>query len=335
MTFTHLIRKYIWLIALLAIASYLYFFRFCSASISPSNKEFAVTDTSSITNITIGNDSTLIKLNRTNKGWILNDNYKTRSEAIKALMNVIVRIDAKSPIPKTVNDSLTSALESNGIKVNIYNGESFLKGYSILATQTYKLGTIGKLNSSEIAFALQLVGFKGDVASLFVLDPDYWKSNRLFIADLSQIARIDVEIPNAPEKSFAVSLDNEGIHLKATYFDRSIEKFDTTGLARFIFSLTDLSFEKLLSKSSAEERAAIVMSQPEQIFTITLASGIKLVLKTYPIPVDEYRDEFGRTVKFDLNRLYISFNNDAIIAIANYTVFDPVLKDLSSFRLKN
>jgi biopolymer transport protein ExbD len=99
--------------------------------------------------------------------------------------------------------------------------------------------------------------------------------------------------------------------------------------------LSDLSYERLLNKSSAEEKAAIVLSQPEQIFTITLTNRNKIVLKTYPIPIDEYRDEFGRTVKFDLNRLYISFNNDAIIAIANYVAFDPVLKDLSSFRLKN
>lgn len=335
MTVAVFIRKYIWLVALFAIAIYLYIFHFNSGTINPSNKEFALTDTSSITSITFGNDSAMIKLNKTNEGWMLNENFKTREDAVKALLNVLTRINVGVPISNTIHDSLASSLESKGIKVNIYSGEEVVKSFSIGTTKTLNLGAIGKLKGSRMAFTLQTPGFKGDVSSLFILDSDYWKSNRLFIAEISQIARIDVETPNNPEKSFSVSLDKKGIHLKASYFDRNIERFDTASLANFVICLTDLSFERLLGKSSTAERAAIVLSQPEQIFTITLTNNIKLTLKTYPIPVDEYRDEFGRTVKFDLNRLYISFNNDAIIAIANYTVFDPVLKDLSSFRIKN
>lgn len=335
MTAIVFIRKYIWFIVLLAVGIYLYAFHYKSGTINPSSKEFAVTDTSSITSITIGNDSAMIKLTRNHNGWMLNNNFKTRDDAVKALLNVLTRIDAGNPIPKSVNDSLNSVLESKGLKVSIYEDERVLKTYSVHSTQTLNLGAIAKLVGSEVAFTVQIPGFKGDIASLFVLDPDYWKSNKLFIADINQIAHIEVETPNNPEKSFSVSLDSKGIHLKATFFDRNIERFDTASLANFVVCLTDLSYERLLSKSSKEERAAIVMSQPDQIFTITLINKVKLVLKTYPIPVDEYRDEFGRTVKFDLNRLYISFNNDAIIAIANYTVFDPVLKDLASFRIKN
>ncbi len=335
MTVIVFIRKYIWFIALFAIAIYLYIFHFSSGTINPSNKNFGVIDTSEITSISFGNDSLSINLNRTNEGWMLNGNYKTRSDAVKALLNVITRIEAGIPVAKTVSDSLGKALEAKGTKVNIFKNEKIIKSYTIHFTETLKLGAIGKLKSSKMCFTLQIPGFKGNIASLFVLDPDYWKSNRLFIAEISQIARIDVEIPNSPEKSFSVSLDKKGIHLKASYFDRNIEKFDTASLANFVLCLTDLSFDKILGKTSTSERAAIVLSQPDQIFTITLTNNNRLVLKTYPIPVDEYRDEFGRTIKFDLNRLYISFNNDAIIAIANYTAFDPVLKDLSSFRFKN
>ncbi len=334
MTLRVFIRKYLWYIALIGIAIYLYLFHFSSGT-NPSNKEFAVADTSKITTITMSSDSMSISLNRIDKVWMLNNSFLIRDDAVKALMNVLTCIGAGSPVPNAVSDSLTALVTSKGIKVEIYNGEKIEKKYTILSTETLNLGTIGKLNNSRIAFTLQIPGFKGDISSLFVLDPDYWKSNRLFIADVRQIARIDVEIPNNPEKSFSVSLDEKGIQLKATYYDRYIERFDTTGVENFIMGLAGLTFERFLSKSSIEERAAIILSQPEQIFTITLTNNKRLVLKTFPIPVDEYRDEFGRTVKFDLNRLYISFNNDAILAIATYMVFDPVLKDLSSFGMKN
>ena len=335
MTVKLFIQKYLWYIALLGTAIILILFRFSSGTVNSSNKKFAVTDTSKITNITIGNDSMSISLNRTGNVWMLNNSSLVRDDAVKALMNVLINLSAGSPLPKVVCDSLTSMVEIKGTKIELYNGKDVLKSFSILSTKTLNLGAIGKLEKSRIAYTLQIPGFKGDIASLLLIEPDYWKSNRLFIAEINQISNIDVETPNSPEKSFSVSLDEKGIHLRATYFDRNIDRFDTVSVQDFIMGLTDLTFERLLSKSSTEERAAILLSQPEQIFTITLTNSKRLVLKTFPIPVDEYRDEFGRTVKFDLNRLYISFNNDAILAIATYMVFDPVLKDLSNFGIKN
>jgi hypothetical protein len=329
------IKKYLWLVILVCIALYFLIFQYKSGTINPSSKNFAIADTTSIDKIILSNDSIIITLNRGEKGWLLNNSFTTRSDAIRVLMNVLTLIEIKSPLPKVVSDSLTQLVSSKGLNIELYNGDKSLKKYSVISTNTFGLGSIGKLKNSRIAFTLQLPGFKGNLAKVFVLDPDYWKSNRLFIADVSQLSRIDVEIPNNPEKSFSVSLDSNGIHLKATYFDKNIVQFDTSSVVGFVLGLTRLSYEKVLNKSTLEDRAAIVLSQPEQIFTITLLNGNRLVLKTYRIPVDEYRDEFGRTVKFDLNRLYISFNHDAILAIATYMVFDPVLRDISSFRLKN
>jgi hypothetical protein len=334
MTINVFIRKYLWFVVLIGIAIYLYFFHFSSGTIDPSSKKFAIVDTSKVTSISISRDSTIISLNKTSRGWIFNNGISTRENSVEALMNVLISIDAGSPLPRAITDSLSSVIESEGIKVEIYCGEDLEKSYSVLFTSKFNIGAIGKLTTSSKGFMLHIPGFKGDIISLFVLDPDYWKSNKLFIAEINQIASIGVEIPNNPEKSFLVSLDENGIQLKSTYFDKNIEGFDKVAVENFIMGLTNLTFERFLSKTSPEERAAILLSQPEQIFTITLTNSKKLVLKTYPIPVDEYRDEFGRTIKFDLNRLYISFNNDAILAVATYMVFDPVLKDISSFRLK-
>ena len=335
MTFKFFAKRYLWLIVLFCIALYSVIFQYKSGTINPASKNFAVADTSVIDKIVLSNDSIAITLNRSEKGWLLENSFTTRADAIRALMNVLALIEIKSPLPNVVSDSLTELVSKKGLNVELFIGSDNVKNYSIISTKTMGLGTIGKLKKYRKAFTLQLPGFKGNLAKVFVLDTDYWKSNRLFIADIRQMSRIDVEIPNNPEKSFSVSLDQKGIHLRATYFDRNIEQFDTSRVVEFMLGLTRLSYEKTLNKSTIEDRAAIVLSQPEQIFTITLHNGNRLVLKTYRIPVDEYRDEFGRTVKFDLNRLYISFNNDAILAIATYMVFDPVLKDLSSFRLKN
>ncbi|MHC1705257.1 MAG: hypothetical protein AB9846_15230 [Tenuifilaceae bacterium] len=329
------IVRYGWFVLLLLIAIYYLIFRYNSGTIKPSSKDFAVKDTSSITTIVLTQDSVNISLDRTEKGWLINNSFNARPNSVQSFLNVIARLDTRSPLPKSVSDSLFEVMDLSGINVKIYADSRIIIEYKIYSTNALGLGTIGKLNDSKLGFALQLRGFKDDIYSLFILDPEYWKSNKLFIANINQISKIDVEIPEKPEKSFSITLDEKDIKLRATYFDKNLERFDTARVVNFIMNLTDLSYEKLLSKSSVEDKAAIVLSEPNQIFTITLRNMNKLVLKTYPIPIDEYRDEFGRTIKFDLNRLYISFNNDAIIAIASYMAFDPVLQDLSSFRVKN
>lgn len=327
--------RYSWFFALLVIAGYFLLFRYKHGTINPSIKEFAVKDTSSITSFILSNDSIKLTLNRTEKVWLLNNSYKIRSGAVQSFFNVINRLKASSPIPKSVADSLEEEIDSKGINVKVFDNENIIKEYNVYSTNTLNLGTIGKLKDADVGFTLQIIGFNDDISRLFVLDQDYWKSNKLFIADINQISKIDVEIPDNPEKSFSITLSEKNIQLKATYFDKTMDAFDTSRVVNFIMGLTNLSFDKLLNKSTLEDRAAIVLSQPSQIFTISLINKNKLVLKTYPIPIDEYRDEFGRTIKFDLNKLYISFNNDAIIAVASYLVFDPVLKDLSSFQKKH
>jgi len=327
--------RYIWLILLVGVALYFLLFRFSTGTIDPTEKSFAVSDTSSITDIVLSNDSTSISLNRTEKGWLLDNSYNVRLGAVQSFLNVIVRLQVRSPLPKSVSDSLVQLMDTKGLNVKIYRESTIIKEYNIFPTQTLGLNTIGRIKDVEIGFSLQLLGYKDEIFPLFVMDPDYWKSNKLFIADIKQIAKINVEIPDHPEQSFSIAITDKNIQLKATYFDERIEKFDTSRVISFILGITNLSYDKLLSKSTLADRAAIVLSQPNQIFTITLLNKNKLVLKTYPIPIDGYRDEFGRTIKFDLNKLYISFNNDAIIAIASYLVFDPVLRDLSSFRKKN
>ena len=327
--------RYSWFLLLVVIAIYYLFFRSIPGTLKSSWKAFAVKDTASISSVILSNDSSSLMLSRSDKGWILNNSYSTRPEAIQALFNVIVRLDSRSPLPRSVSDSLNQLIQSKGINIKILDNTNIIKEYNLFTTKTLGLGTIGRIKDAEVSFSLELIGFHDDIYSLFVLEPDYWKSNKLFVATLDQISNVEVEIPENPEKSFAISLNKDGINLKAAYFDKKIEKFDTGKVISFLYNLTNLSYEKLLKKKSIEEKAAIVLSQPNQIFTISLTNGNKLVLKTYPIPIDEYRDEFGRTIKFDLNKLYISFNNDAIIAVASYMVFDPVLKDLSSFRLKN
>jgi len=119
MTARIVIKRYLWLLVLFGIAIYFFIFHNKSGTINPASKSFSITDTSSINKIILSNDSVTITLNRTDKGWLLNNSFTTRADAIKALMNVLTLIDIGSPLPKVVSDSLSALTSSKGLRVEV------------------------------------------------------------------------------------------------------------------------------------------------------------------------------------------------------------------------
>jgi len=299
-------------------------------------KGFAVADTAAITTIVFANDTVDITLSAGEQGWMLNGTNTVNTNALCALKNVLCNLRPKAPIPTSVSDSLVETIARNGLLVTLKSENRVIREYYIYPTTKFNMGCAGLIKGSKQGYILELPGFRGDIAKLFVVDTDYWKSNRILPRGFETISRVDVEIPDAPEKSFRLSFDSRrNVTLRAIYYNQRIAGFDTAAAKRFVKRLTGLSYERVAQFAADEDRVALLMSQPTRIFTIKFNDSTSLVIKTYPIPVDEHLDEFGRTVNFDLNRLYVSLPSDSTITVATYMVFDPVMKDIADFRIKN
>lgn len=299
-------------------------------------KDFAVADTASITSIAFANDTINITLSAGEQGWMLNGSNTVNANALNAIKNVLYNLQAKAPIPTSISDSLKKTIARNGLLVTLWAQDRVIREFYIYPTTKFNIGCVGLIKGCKQGYILELPGFKGDIAKLFVVHPDYWKSNRILPRGIETISQVDVEIPDAPEKSFRLSFDSRrNVTLRAIYFNQRIAAFDTAAAKRFVTRLTGLSYERVAHFAADEDRVALLMSQPTRIFTIKFNDSTNLVIKTYPMPVDEHLDEFGRTVNFDLNRLYVSLHGDSTIVVATYMVFDPVLKDIVNFKIKN
>lgn len=324
------ILRYWWFFALIAVAAYLLLFRVGNGTISSSEREFAIADTAAITRITISGSSEGVVLERRGNQWLANGASAVSPKVMATFLMAASRIEAGAPLTSSVADSILPKVKTEGVDVKFFSGRRMVRGYKVLSTSFGGNEAIGLANNASNCFRLKVTGSKGNAADFFVANSNFWQSNVLLPTNHEPVESVTVEIPSNQSLSFQVT-SKPNIALRNLNTNRSVEAFDTLAVKRFLKALADVSIEKHDFEASSEAVSAVKRLAPMHVFAIQTVTGRVVRMQTYPIPVKEYRDEFGRSVKYDLNRLYVSIPPDSTRYIVRYVALDPVLKDLSSF----
>ncbi|MGZ3900763.1 MAG: hypothetical protein ACXVNQ_10065, partial [Bacteroidia bacterium] len=111
------------LLLLVGFALYTYKYKNTSSTIDADARDFKYKDTATITKIFIadkeGDRSTL---ERTKHGWVVNNKYQCRPDAILNLMEAIKNMEVKMPVPKKAKEGVLKIMASNALKVEVYKG---------------------------------------------------------------------------------------------------------------------------------------------------------------------------------------------------------------------
>jgi len=216
--------------------------------------------------------------------------------------------------------------------VQIFSNRKKVRSYTLASTKSKNPWIIGQLAGSNETYRLQILNFNGDIIERFNPNPTFWKSNKLEIPQLSDINAIEVEIPEKLDQSYRVDISKHGSYtLYALQNGLFATKFDTLKLQRFLAELVNISYKQIVTETTPSITSVIKNTAPEYQFTIYCASNKPINLKIYPIPIDEYTDELGRTVKHDLNRLYLTHSSNSNVYIVNFIDIYTILKEISFF----
>lgn len=326
-----LFARYWWFIALLAVAAYFLISNIGAEKAREREMVFSVQSLEDITKIVLSDNNSDLILEQLDGKWVVIGDFVANPDAVDALFRVLTRVQATSPVPMAVNDSIVREVRKEGLLVEVFSKRKRLKSYRVFSTSTFNLNAIGLLMGSKVAYKLHLPNFDGNIVELFKTNPVYWQSNQFAVPSLGAIDAVEVEIPQDLENSFRIDVDKEAFRLFALYYGVSAKQFDTLRVERYLQSLLNLSYREVVTNLSAQEKAAVIYSEPDFIITINIKDGKKYQLKIFPIPIDEYIDELGRPVRFDLNRLYASQSEDSSIYIVNYIDVHTALRNLSFF----
>ena len=108
---------------LVGAAVYYFVFRKGSSTLPINEKNFAVDDTASIGKIFIADMSkkTVTLERNQNGGWMVNEKFIARPDAVSLLLKTIKQLSIKYPVADAARNNVLKSLATNNCKVEIYD----------------------------------------------------------------------------------------------------------------------------------------------------------------------------------------------------------------------
>jgi hypothetical protein len=315
-----------------------------------SLSDFAVNDTSNITTIFMSdkNNNTL-KITRTlpRGNWIINDKYPGQRFNIDMLLETMLNLKVKEPVPLAAQNNIIKELSVNSVKVEIYQWvyridffgirsfphEKLTKVYYVGGATQNNLGTFMLMQHSSEPYVTYLPGLRGFVSPRYMPIEKYWRDYTVFKKNLHEIESVKVEFPTIPEQSFIITNNHDrSLELVSLIDKKRIDNLDTLKLMNFLSAFRSINFEALLNDMDKHKKDSILSSSPFTVITLTDTNGIVNTIKTFH-KQNAYgeTDYKGKTVPYDLDRAYALVNDGKDFTLIQFYVFDRILRPVKYF----
>ena len=315
-------------------------------------QDYHIEDISSITKLYLAdkenNEVTLIR--EADSTWTVDGTYLASQPMVDMLLETLNTMRIRQQVNKNAIPNAIKDIAAHGIKVEVYQRVPFINWFGgklklftrERLTTTYYVGreTQDMMASfmfrkgDEVPYIIHIPGFRGFLTPRFVTEPLKWRSHTIVDLNVRDIERIELEIPEQQEESFAIVRDGEGFAMEMLQSHQKVNGFDTARVAQMLSSFTWLNFDEFAAIVPNTFADSCVSGVPRTILRIIDTKGNQSEVKTYikynnPDDIKAMPDpEMYET--FDLNRLYAIVNQKDTVLI-QYYVFDNILQPASYF----
>ncbi len=336
MKYRRLLFRYWWFFALILIALVFTIRNRHSGTIKERELTFGVDNAEVVTRIIVGKGEDQIDLVKDGAEWKLKGSELVNRQKLEALLFVISNLKVTSPVPIRHNDNLLAKAREQGIRIQLFAGRRKLKDFFIDSANEVGIELFGFQQGAGSAYRLEVLFSDIDVFSVLTTELSYWNLSQVRIPSLETIAAIEVEIPQKLELSFRIDIkkNSKQRSLFALYSGSFAKSFNKNIMEQYLSALPLIGFGHEVSNLSNEDKLAITLSEPDYIFNFFMENGKQWTFRVIPIPIEEYLDEFGRTVAFDLNKVYVYVQEKEAIFEVAYIELYPILRDINFFQPK-
>jgi hypothetical protein len=296
--------------------------------------DFAIEDTTTIDKIFIssseGSQVTLTKGD--GNDWLVDGKHKARPESISVLMNTFARIAIKSPVSSTAFNNVVTAIATQAIKVEIYQGGNkpskvYYVGESTQNHQgTYMLLEIDNVKSSE-PFITHIPGFYGYLTTRFYSDALEWRDAAVFKYSVGEIKTVEVINYEKPEESFTIQQNGTALSVFDTQKNTLLTNFDTTKVNTYLSFFSRAYYENVVVGIEKVKRDSIIAAPPYFSIKVTDIFGKENKIVAYRMSYKgnpELMDPDGNPYVYDLDRMH-GYYNDDVLTLIQYRIFDKFI----------
>lgn len=294
--------------------------------------DFTITDTLSVSKVSLTSNNQKITLDRKVNGWIVNEHFPARQSLVNLILKSLLHIQVKEPVSKANRAKAVKNLTENSTRVDIYQNnqltKTFYVGQPLPNANTYML-----LEHASTPFFVEIPGFNLSLSALFSAPLKDFKTNKIFQYSYDQIASVIFENHEQPEQSFMLEKRNGQISLFSYPQKQPMDLNNPVAAQNYFAQLQNKSFSRFIEDVSTKQLDSIKNSTPRYTLKIELTDYLQKEIKIFNKPGWGKKDAFGELLATDPDQFILQIDNDELV-YAQYLAFDPVFKALNTFTKK-
>ena len=285
-----------------------------------SNWDFGILDTNTITRIEITDKvPSKVVLTKQPEGWMVNDKYSARPDAIEVLLETMHRQTMRNFVPEPALANVAKRIAVFGKEVKVFAGDKLIKHFYVGTETPDQLGTFMMLDGADKPYAVHVQGFNGYLNSRYFTDEALWRNRLIFGQSVSEIAEVTIEYPTDTAESFKIT-NNNGKFALTTLQGTPITDALNINVNVFLGSFRTANYEGMVVETDGvwARRDSLTSFAPVFVLNLKDTDGQMHQLKAYRKGADrEQFDENGEQMITDPDRLY-AFLDDGRWVVIQY-----------------
>lgn len=315
---------YILIIAILATIVLVLVFNDKPGTITGSEKNFAITDTSNITKIRYIKNGEVMELTKPSSIWIVNKKYPAKKQLVNATLQFLQQFNVISAVPKEMTAKAIETLNEKSLQVTVEAENKILVQYRFCEIDTAPTKAWIIMEGSSKPYIANLIGYEIPLFTIFPTSEMMWRDTKVFRTPVSDMLMAGLAYPKHPEKNFSISKKDSSFQLKQ---GDSIEKsIDKESISQFLMSINNLKIDRFATYSDDIKYSSIKNEIP---YAEIIVKNIDNSLET--IKVYQIISNVKNAPKTNPDNLLGIIGSDTIPVLLKYIDIDPLLKVKEDF----
>ena len=292
------------------------------STVAGADRLFAVEDGELIKKVFIadreGNKTNLV---RQEDGWIYNGTHPANPNAVRNLLDALVRIQMKFKPANAAVPGIVRSLATEGLKVEVYGrADRLLKAYYIGGSTIDERGTYAIMEGAEQPYITEIPGWQGNLRFRYSLRGEDWRDKTIFATSPSAVESISILYPKQRNKSFRLSREANGYEVQP-YFDATprFEKPPGRGnVERFLDGFHRIGAEAF--ENDNPKRDSVRQTLPFCTITVIARGQEEKKVSLFPI-YTQYSANSGEIVE----RFFADINDGQDFMLVQNRLFKKIL----------
>jgi len=188
-----------WILFLLTgITAWVYFTGIDNKLLDVDENMFTLELNTVITTVILEGPVEKIQFEYINNQWVVNEKFNMDRGMRDVFFAVLSSVKIQRKVPENIQDSISGIINTEGIKVNIYDQGVEVKSYKVTGDELKGITYFQDVNSGVVYYT-NIPGYKSFIAGIYSVPENDWRDRFIFEFDFTNLVKLTVEYNDRPE----------------------------------------------------------------------------------------------------------------------------------------